>query len=144
MGQKFLNHNPHIGETHIVSAYNIYFYAINFVVTIPTLINCKYGMSVFLYSSTPHFIYTRAIWKVTSCELLTKQARGEKIYYIQKIHTYILKLLLNIVTARTEACIILGNKFLYVCVKEICCLWAQPRFDTFHQLLIIAEHCDPN
>jgi hypothetical protein len=31
------------------------------------------------------------------------------------------------------------NKFLYACVKEVCRLWAQPRFGTFHQLLIIVE-----
>jgi hypothetical protein len=38
-----------------------------------------------------------------------------------------------------EALVALGNKFLYACVKEVCCMWAQPRFDTFHQLLIIVE-----
>jgi hypothetical protein len=51
---------------------------------------------------------------------------------------YILKLLLNIVTAWIEA-LVLGNKFLYACVKDVCRHWAQPRFDTFHQLLIIVE-----
>jgi hypothetical protein len=28
---------------------------------------------------------------------------------------------------------------LYACVKEVCRLWAQPRFDTFNQLLITVE-----
>jgi hypothetical protein len=28
---------------------------------------------------------------------------------------------------------------MYACVKEVCRLLARPRFDTFHQLLIIAE-----
>jgi hypothetical protein len=45
----------------------------------------------------------------------------KKDYYIQK-YTYIHKLLLNIVTTRTEALVVLGNKFLYDCVKEVCCL----------------------
>jgi hypothetical protein len=35
--------------------------------------------------------------------------------------TYILKLLLSIVTVGTEA-LVLGNKLLYACVKEVCCL----------------------
>jgi hypothetical protein len=48
---------------------------------------------------------------------------------------YILQLLLNVVTAGIEA-LVSGNKFLYVCVKEVCRLWDQPRFDTFRQLLI--------
>jgi hypothetical protein len=34
------------------------------------------------------------------------------------------------VTARIEAPVISGNKLLYACVKEVCHLWAQPRFDT--------------
>jgi hypothetical protein len=49
---------------------------------------------------------------------------------------YLLKLLLNTVTAGTEALVVSGNKFLYACVKEICHLWAQPHFDSFHQLII--------
>jgi hypothetical protein len=28
---------------------------------------------------------------------------------------------------------------LYLCVEEVCRLWAQPCFDIFHQLLIIVE-----
>jgi hypothetical protein len=35
---------------------------------------------------------------------------------------YMLKLLLNIVTAGIEALVVLGNKFLYACVKEVCLL----------------------
>jgi hypothetical protein len=52
-------------------------------------------------------------------------------------NTYILTLLLNAVIAGIEALVISGNKFLYACVKEVCCMCAQPRFDTFHQFLII-------
>jgi hypothetical protein len=62
----------------------------------------------------------RAIWKVTSSELLTKQAMRKKLLYIK--NTYILKLLLNKVTAEMEALVALGNKFLYACVKEVCCM----------------------
>jgi hypothetical protein len=51
---------------------------------------------------------------------------------------HILKPLLNVVTGGIEASVT-GNKSVYACVKEVCHLWAQPRFDTFHQLLIIAE-----
>jgi hypothetical protein len=39
---------------------------------------------------------------------------------------YIVKLLLNIVIAGIEVLVLSGNKFLYVRVKEVCCLWAQP------------------
>jgi hypothetical protein len=54
---------------------------------------------------------TRAILKVTSDELLIKQAM-RKNYYIQKIHIYLrLKLLCNIVTARIEALVISGISF---------------------------------
>jgi hypothetical protein len=54
-------------------------------------------------------------------------------------NAHVLKLLCNIVTARTEILVALGNTFLFALVKEICRLWTQPCFDTFHQLLIIAE-----
>jgi hypothetical protein len=54
------------------------------------------------------------------------------------MRTYILELHLNIVTAGIEA-LVSGNKFLYACVKEGSWLWAQPHFNTFHQLLIIVE-----
>jgi hypothetical protein len=52
-----------------------------------------------------------ATWKVTSGKLLTKQAirRGNNLLYTKNM--YILNLLLNVVTARTEALIIPGNKF---------------------------------
>jgi hypothetical protein len=43
----------------------------------------------------------------------------EKTVYTKK---YILKLLLNIVTARIEALVVSKNKFLYGCVKEVYCL----------------------
>jgi hypothetical protein len=58
----------------------------------------------------------RAVQKVTSGEL-TKQAMREKIIIYKK---YIHKLLLNIVTARIEALVISGSKFLYASVKEAC------------------------
>jgi hypothetical protein len=51
---------------------------------------------------------------------------------------YILKLLLNVVTTWIEA-LVSGNKFSYACAKGVWRRWAQPRFDTFHQLLIIVE-----
>jgi hypothetical protein len=67
-----------------------------------------------------------------------KQAKREQhLLYTQ--NKYILKLLLNVVTACTEALVVSGNKFMYACVKDVCRHWAQPRFDTFHQLLIIVE-----
>jgi hypothetical protein len=80
---------------------------------------------------------TRAIQKVTSGELLTKHAMRIFFYYTQKIHTYIHKLLLNVVTAGIEAPVILENRFLYAYVKDVCSLWAQSRFDTFQQLIIV-------
>jgi hypothetical protein len=60
------------------------------------------------------------------------------MYYIQK-YTYILKLLLNVVTVGIETLVVSKNTFLYACVKEVCCLWTQPRLDTFHQLFNIVE-----
>jgi hypothetical protein len=60
-------------------------------------------------------LHTRAIRKVTSSELLRKQATG-KNYYIQK-YIYILNVLLNLVTAGIEV-LVSGDKFLYACVKE--------------------------
>jgi hypothetical protein len=58
-------------------------------------------------------------------------------------NTYILKLLLNIVTAGIEALVASGNKFLYARDSEICRLCAQPRFDTFQQLVLLLKRCDP-
>jgi hypothetical protein len=69
--------------------------------------------------------YRRDIQKVTSGELLKQAMRKYKLLYVK--YTYVLKLLLNVVTARIEASVVLGNKFLYACV-----LWAQP-------LLIVVE-----
>jgi hypothetical protein len=54
-------------------------------------------------------------------------------------NSYILKLILNTGIARIEALVISGSKFLYARVKEVCCLQAQPRSDTFPQLPIIVE-----
>jgi hypothetical protein len=80
--------------------------------------------------------YTRAIQKVTSSELLTIQAMETRL--LHAINMYILKILLNIVPAGIEA-FISGNEFLYSSVKKVCHLGAQPCFETFHQLPIIAE-----
>lgn len=63
--------------------------------------------------------YMRAISKVNSSELLTKQTMRTKYEYrVQKIHTYILKLLLNRATARIEAPVVFRNRFVYVCAKH--------------------------
>jgi hypothetical protein len=77
-----------------------------------------------------------AIWKITSDGLLTKQAM-KKLLYTK--NTSIFQLLLNIVTARIEALVVSGTKFLYACAKEVCHLLAQPRFDTFHPFFITVE-----
>jgi hypothetical protein len=60
-----------------------------------------------------------AIRKETSGELLTKQAARKRAFYIK--NTFILKLLLNVVTAGTEALVIPENRFC-TCVREVCCL----------------------
>jgi hypothetical protein len=54
----------------------------------------------------------RVIRRVTSGVLLTKRAKRK--------NTFILKLLLNVVTSGIEALVASGNKFLYACVKEVC------------------------
>jgi hypothetical protein len=84
------------------------------------------------------FLCTRAIQKVTSGDLLTKQAMRKKNVLCTK-NTYMLKGLLSIVTTGIQALVILGNNFLYACVKEVCYLWVQPLFETFHQLLIFIK-----
>jgi hypothetical protein len=80
----------------------------------------------------------KAIWKVTSGELLQSKQREKEFIMCRKLHTY-LKLLLGTVTARIEALVILRNKFLYTCQKEVRCLWAVPHFDSFHQHVIIVQ-----
>jgi hypothetical protein len=50
--------------------------------------------------------------------MLTKQAMRKNVLYTKNI--YILKLLLNIVTAGTAALAISGNKVLYSSIKEVC------------------------
>jgi hypothetical protein len=57
----------------------------------------------------------RAVRKVTSSELLRKLAMRKNVLYTKNI--YILKLLLNVVTAGIEA-LVSGNKFSYAYVKE--------------------------
>jgi hypothetical protein len=65
-------------------------------------------------------VNTRAIQKVTSSVLLTEKAVRKKNVIIYKKNTYILKLLLKVVTTRIEVLVALGNKTLYACVKEVC------------------------
>jgi hypothetical protein len=48
------------------------------------------------------------------CWAVNKQWENKN--YIQKIRTY--ALLLNVVTAKIEALVLSGNKFLYACVRE--------------------------
>jgi hypothetical protein len=62
---------------------------------------------------------TVEIREVTSDELLTKQAmRKKKIIIYKRMHTYLSYF--SMYTSGTEASVILGNKFLYDCVKEVC------------------------
>jgi hypothetical protein len=61
--------------------------------------------------------YARAIQKVTFGELLTKQATRKKMLHPN--NTYVLKLLLNVVTAGIKALVVSQNKSLYACVKEV-------------------------
>jgi hypothetical protein len=75
-------------------------------------------------------------WEYNLRSAVNKTGNEKKILYE---NTYILKTILNVVTAGIEALVVLGNKFLYACVQEICRSWIQPRSDTFHQLLIIVE-----
>jgi hypothetical protein len=49
-------------------------------------------------------------------------AVNKRINVLYTKDIYILKLCLNIVTTRTEAPVTSGNKFLYACVKEVCCM----------------------
>jgi hypothetical protein len=62
---------------------------------------------------------TRAIQKVTSGELLTKQTMRKRIVLYTK-NMDVHKLLLNAVTVRIEALVVSGNKFLYARAKEVC------------------------
>jgi hypothetical protein len=61
----------------------------------------------------------RAIRKVNSGELLTKQTMREKKLIIYK-NMYILKVLIYVITTGIEAVVASGNKSLYACVKEVC------------------------
>jgi hypothetical protein len=86
--------------------------------------------------------YTSVLRNVISGELLTKQAM-RKTFLLYTKNTYIPKQLPNLVTAGTEALVASGNKFLHAYVKEVCCLWAQPHCDTFHQLVVEALWSQP-
>jgi hypothetical protein len=59
------------------------------------------------------------------------QKSGEPLITQQEKNMNTIKLLLRVVTARLEAPVLLGNKFLYACVKEECHLRAHPHADTF-------------
>jgi hypothetical protein len=61
---------------------------------------------------------TSAIRKVTSGGLLTKQAMSKILLYTKNAYTH--QLPLNVVTIGIEALVVLGNEFLYACVKEVC------------------------
>lgn len=71
-------------------------------------------------------IYRRAIQKVTSNDII--------FYHIQNMRTY-----LSYLSALSppELSHICWNTFLYACVREFFRLWAQARFNTFHQFLFI-------
>jgi hypothetical protein len=45
---------------------------------------------------------------------------------------------------QNEEFVVSGIKFLYASVKQVCHLWAQTRFDTFHQLSLLLKCYDPN
>jgi hypothetical protein len=63
--------------------------------------------------------HKRAIWEVTSNELLTTQAMRKKKFYYTHIQKYIiLQLLLNIVTAGIEALVMSGNGFCMPATKK--------------------------
>jgi hypothetical protein len=80
---------------------------------------------------------TRAIRRITSGELLTKQTMRKILLNTKNM--YILNLFLKVFITGIEAIVVSGNKFLYACVKEVCLLCAQPRFDAFRQNLFIVE-----
>jgi predicted hydrocarbon binding protein len=65
------------------------------------------------------------------------KTKEKNIVIYKKKNTYVLELLLNVVTAGTETLTVLGNKLFYACGKEVCSLLAKKHFDTIHQLLII-------
>jgi hypothetical protein len=112
---------------HSTLFYSIPFYSTTLLYSIPfySTLLC----SILFYS-------TRAIWKTTSGEV--KKTSNELLLLLLFLYSKdVLQLLLNVVTAEIEA-LVSGNKFLCTWVKEGCRLWAQPHFDTFHQLLIIA------
>jgi hypothetical protein len=83
---------------------------------------------------------TRAVWKVTSSELLTKQEMRKNVLYTK--NTYILKLLLNIVTATIEA-LVLGISFcMLVSKKSATCELSHILTPSISSLLLMC--CDYN
>jgi hypothetical protein len=84
----------------------------------------------------------KVIRKVTSGELLAKQTMREQIYYIQK-STYTLKLLLNVVTAGTEA-LVSGKKFcMPVSEKYAACELSHILIPSTNSSLLL-KSCDPS
>jgi hypothetical protein len=100
-------------------------------ILLPLPYKCSFMFSC-LVKQRDFTIHMRAIRKLNSGEML-KQAMRRNIIYKKCIF----KRLLDTVTAGTEVSVVSGNEFLYACVKEACRLWAQPHFDTFHQLIIV-------
>jgi hypothetical protein len=85
---------------------------------------------------------TRAIQKVPSGEQLTKQAMRKKCY-IQKT-TYILKLLLNVVTAGIEALVYRGISFcIPVLKKSAACEFSHVLTPSINSSLLL-KLCDPH
>jgi hypothetical protein len=84
-----------------------------------------------------------AIRKVTSDELLTKQTkRKKKLLYAKKSNT--LKLLLNVVTAGSEALVASRNEYLHACVKKsAACDLSQALTPSINSSLLL-KCCDPN
>jgi hypothetical protein len=65
-----------------------------------------------------------------------KTINWKEVYCIP--NTYIFEILLQIVTVKIEA-LISGDKCLIACVKDLCRLWGQARFDTLYQLITIIK-----
>jgi hypothetical protein len=60
----------------------------------------------------------------SNLQWVVNKTSNEKKFMLCTKNTYIIKLLLNIVTTEIETLITSGSKFLYACVREVCRLWA--------------------
>jgi hypothetical protein len=81
----------------------------------------------------------KAFRKVTSGELLRKQPMS-KNYYVKNTCIFTP---FNVVTSRFEA-LVLGNKYFYAFVKEVCRLRAQTRFYSSINPAAMLKRCDLN